>query len=512
MAVAHYIDAEMQGEGRSIQAKYLAALASKRIALTYQELKSSDKAIPSAEKSMQLFQKLANKKKQVGAFMLLAALYENQGKYNQALVQYINALELAKEQKSALDIAKARVAIGAVYMHLGNFNKAKIQLKLSKKSFTKLNYHDGLVHSLTHLGGLSFELGQLSKAITYLESAEQWVDKEKSFASLNNIYSLLAKSYEQKSEYKKALYYYRKQSVVSQQLVHQYDQIKRESFELQYRLAEQLKYIEQVEMLLKKENQLGQNLKILSTAAMVITALLLIILLILKRRGKHFKVTSRKLTEQFSRHAITGLPDMSHQLEDANEFVRSEFSQLLDKAKSGQLSMAVVKLDFLSELYESRGGAQAAKIQLLMGRFVNNHFTDINFYHLRDNLLLAIAPAINEESAAALGQTIAAAFERFSQQVKLASSVKIGICAYPFLPHSPQTLSELQTLEVAFLALKGASQLDKVNEKPQWLVLKALDCMHPAFIEGEVRSQCQKAIEKGLIKVSYAGEKTELKW
>jgi hypothetical protein len=67
-------------------------------------------------------------------------------------------------------------------------------------------------------------------------------------------------------------------------------------------------------------------------------------------------------------------------------------------------------------------------------------------------------------------------------------------------------------INLASLALFGASQLRDNYQVNSWLELYAIDNLQPAFFDGDLWVLVQKAIQKGIVKINCNHQNHKFYW
>ena len=116
----------------------------------------------------------------------LGTILLNQGKYNEAITFFQNALKINPKFSMSLN------NIGAAYKLKGNYSQAELFLKKAIKSFSDFDL------AMAHLGEIYFLQKRYDEAIVYLEKAV------KSFHVEARYHNLLGKAYEAKNMKSKA--------------------------------------------------------------------------------------------------------------------------------------------------------------------------------------------------------------------------------------------------------------------------------------------------------------------
>jgi len=145
-----------------------------RLAKIYLASNVFEQSLKYAEKSVQLYQEINNKRLQIKAIQVLGDIHLNLNKdLNKAIMYYLNALDIAIELEAQHAIGELQHLIGAAYIQERNFKSAQKYLDAATKTLEDSNekYYSGL--NYIEKAKLSHELGDTNTAVLILKQLLQ---------------------------------------------------------------------------------------------------------------------------------------------------------------------------------------------------------------------------------------------------------------------------------------------------------------------------------------------------
>ena len=196
-------------------------------------------------------------------------------------------------------------------------------------------------------------------------------------------------------------------------------------------------------------------------------------------------------------------------LQEARFYSDWEYS---DKQNSVH-SCAIISLDFLQPLRQKYSLSLVNKIETELGAHLLKQLNDSErLFQLNDSQLLLVRKVNKNYDPAIIAEYILAWFEQFDCQLNFNKEISIGMVSHPFLFKYPTAINSKKLLNIATLALSGATQLSRKHKQNSWVQLSALTYTQPAFFHGDIWNRSKQAIEKGLVKVSSSTDKNDINW
>ncbi len=132
------------------------------------------------------------------------------GNYNEAISLYKKAVEIKRQMKDTLGVARGLKNLGSNLIKFGNFDSGLKYLLESKDLRVMLKDTAGVATSLNAIGVLYKKQNDLDNALLYFEEALKISKLQKNDKVLTRLNSSIGTVYESKEEYGKALEYYEK--------------------------------------------------------------------------------------------------------------------------------------------------------------------------------------------------------------------------------------------------------------------------------------------------------------
>ena len=147
----------------------------------YENQGSYDEALKQYLLSLKTYEEAGNREAMINRYFNIAFLFEDQGNYEEALKNHFAALKLSKEIGSTEAIASCLTNIAGLYENLGKkepntelkqpfFQEALNNYLLALEKYKETGDKEGLAACYVGLGGLYFEINNFINAKKYLES------------------------------------------------------------------------------------------------------------------------------------------------------------------------------------------------------------------------------------------------------------------------------------------------------------------------------------------------------
>ena len=494
----------------------LNGLLTKKMSQAYIAQDNFKLAISYANQSAQFYQNLGNKLQLSDSLLALASMHRKVKEYNLSLVYYFNALDLLKvfDEKNRLNAVYFEV--GKTYLQMGNFSLAEQYLSNAEQLFYNNGQNALLLESLVHLANLAIQQQHYDSALTRLNKALIIAGQLNSSKQFETVYLYLATAYEETDQYAKALDSYKqfvrynKQSSFEAKKALPVSNQHKENNEIKSQKIDQLQA--QVTKLKQSKHNLVINVFLLASIMLII----LYLYYINTQKMKLQKQDVEELENNYNIHSNTGLNNINSlnkyiptPLQEARFYSDWEYS---DKQNSVH-SCAVISLDFLQPLRQKCSLSMVNKIETELGAHLLQQLHDSEkLFQLNDSQLLLIKKVNKNYDPAIIANNILDWFEHFDCQLNFDKDISIGMVSHPFLFKYPTAIDSKKLLNIATLALSGATQLSRKHKRNSWVQLSALTYTQPAFFHGDIWNRSKQAIEKGLVKVTSSSDKNDINW
>ncbi|OEF23929.1 tetratricopeptide repeat protein [Vibrio rumoiensis] len=445
---------------------------------------------------------------------LMADTYFKQGKYNLALVNYLNLLDNETNQRSIKTIIQLRVNIANTYLKLFDFVHAENYLSQAETmvehtSFTRLKAEVSLLKAALALPDNNSDLA-LIESSSALKLALALHDKSLQM----HAYQIQSSAYQQKNDFKQALKAEKQYQQLSINQQEQFNAVNEEVFRQQKDIIEKSLHYAGLE-----DNLTNLNKEYLryQRATIILMVIAFILIFVVLRRG----YLNQKIREELEvqtidlyTHPRSGLQNLKllntklpKSLEQSSAvFEQWRLGELINEPLSDRLHFVMIDLTFLRNLYLKRGYLAGLEIEKKFGLHVNQFITEpARLYHFSDGLFLYIEPKTEQhQTPEDFFNKIQSWITSFEAEMDIDRQIKIGIAEYPFLPRAYTAINDKELIDILLMAIYLARKIsDRHPETPsQWVRLSAIENAPAAsFASDNIRLACQQAVEQGLIKV-----------
>lgn len=132
-----------------------------------------------------------------------------------ALKCYKKCLKLSRKYKNKQAEANALNNIGGIYFSEKNYDKAFKYYDLAKNIFKELNFKTKYAGTLENIALIFWRQNKIKQAETIFKECLQFAEKQESLDNLEHIYKNVEQFYEDKKDYKMALFYQKEWNRVS---------------------------------------------------------------------------------------------------------------------------------------------------------------------------------------------------------------------------------------------------------------------------------------------------------
>ncbi|MGF1703248.1 tetratricopeptide repeat protein [Photobacterium makurazakiensis] len=498
------------------------AIANFKLAMLFEERKVFDKALEHATQAGEFFEHYNRAQPLAKALELIASIYEQQGRFNLALVHYFNALDQENQLRHDIRSARLRLNIARVYLQLYNYPKAEQYLQQARLLASQTANEDIQTEAQMLAGQLERVEGQTELAITTLQAGLIAASRTGNLKLQLQGEMELSKAFEQQTDYYNALLSQRRyEQLFSTQ---QQAQVKSnvEVFKQQQRMLERSLQLEEL------ERQQFENEKALykqkNVTIFLISFLLITLIALLRRHKVANRLQDRllRLRSEFYTHPRSGLRNLRmltaklpNSLQQSSaHFEQWHLGEIINEPLSDRLRFALFEVPFLKHIYLKHGYQQGLDIERQFGEYLKNqvcgparlyHFSDAMFLYIEPNSRLDTAP---EQLASSLQQLI----DSFVEHKYIDNRVRIGMAEYPFLPRAYTAINDHELLDILLMATNAAREISKQEAGSQWVHLSAIDAAPAAsFASDNIRRACIQGISNGLVKVQ-SSTSAEIAW
>ncbi|PKH05724.1 lipopolysaccharide assembly protein LapB [Moritella sp. Urea-trap-13] len=494
----------------------LNGLLTKKMSQAYIAQDNFKLAISFANQSAQYYQNLGNKLQLSDSLLALASMHRKIKEYNLSLVYYFNALDLLKAFDAKNRLNAVYFEVGKTYLQMGNYSLAEQYLTNAEQLFYNNGQSELLLEALVHLANLSIQQQRYDTALIRLNKALSIAGKLNNSKHFETVYLYLATAYEETDQYSKALDSYKQ--FVRYNKLSNFDAKKTLPVSNQHKENNEIKSqkIDQLQAQVIKLKQAKDNLII---NVVLLASIMLVILYLYYVNNQKMKLQQQdveQLENSYNVHPNTGLNNINSlkkyiptPLQEARFYSDWEYT---DKQNSVH-SCAIISLDFLQPLRQKYSLSLVNNIEAELGAYLLKQLHDSErLFQLNDSQLLLVRKVNKNYDPAIIANYILDWFEQFDCQLNFNKDISIGMVSHPFLFKYPTAIDSKKLLNIATLALSGATQLSRKHKQNSWVKLSALTYTQPAFFHGDIWNRSKQAIEKGLVKVTSSTDKNDINW
>ncbi|MFT7682344.1 MAG: tetratricopeptide (TPR) repeat protein [Moritella dasanensis] len=494
----------------------LNGLLTKKMSEAYIAQDNFKLAISFANQSAQYYQNLGNKLQLSDSLLALASMHRKIKEYNLSLVYYFNALDLLKVFDAQNRLNAVYFEVGKTYLQMGNYSLAKQYLSNAEQLFYNNGQSELLLEALVHLANLSIQQQGYNTALIQLHKALTIAGQLNNSKHFETVYLYLATAYEETDQYSKALDSYKQ--FVRYNKLSNFDAKKTLPVSNQHKENNEIKSqkIDQLQTQVTKLKQTKDNLII---NVVLLASIMLVILYLYYVNNQKMKLQRQdveQLEDNYNVHPNTGLNNINSlkqyiptPLQEARFYSDWEYT---DKQNSVH-SCAIISLDFLQPLRQQYSLSLVNEIEAELGLYLLQQLHDSErLFQLNDSQLLLVRKVNKNYDPAIIANYILDWFEQFDCQLNFNKAISIGMVSHPFLFKYPTAIDSIKLLNIATLALSGATQLSRKHKQNSWVKLSALTYTQPAFFHGDIWNRSKQAIEKGLVKVTSSADKNDINW
>nr|WP_086939091.1 GGDEF domain-containing protein [Thaumasiovibrio occultus] len=482
------------------------------LAKLYKRRHIFDKALDHASEAGDYYEKHDLYKPLSETLNLIASIYEQQKRYNLALVHYFNAIDLEKLISRHSHSAQLRINIARVYMQLYNFVQSEQHLEDAYNIATLIEDEHLISQVYIMYGDLYLAQENSAKAIEAATAGiEKAIDNHNLLLQMEGE-QVLTHAYQQTQNYKAAILAQRRYDELAQAVRDARDRNEMEMFEGRQRMLERSLKMEEMEARL-----LEQKLILFRNERIVFALLLIVFLCLLYARNRQHKYKRLsqehlKLEEDLYTHPRSGLrnlrmlnarlPDSLRQTSDS--FEMWHLGNLINEPLSDRLRFALFDIPMLRHVYLEQGYAQGQALERDLGEYLNREVGEpARLYHFSDGVFLYLEPNSNAETEPkALAEHIIGLINNYAHEHEHAPSVHVGLAEYPFLPRAYTAINAQELIDILLMTLNAASRAAKQSGLSEWVHIQAISAAPAAsFANQTIREACLKGIKSGILKV-----------
>lgn len=482
-----------------------------------------DKALEHATEAADFYDNYPYSMPLSNTIKLMADTYFKQGKYNLALVNYLNVLDNEFNIRSIEGVIQLRIDIANTYLKLFDFAHAEHYLAQAEKIVTQTN-HTRLKSEVSLLkAALALPNNNAQQALIDSQSGLELAIALRDKSLQMQAYQIQSRAYQQQQQFKQALQAEKQYQQLWLNQQEQFNAVNEDVFRQQKDIIEKSLHYSGLEANLAHLNK--EYLRYQRAAIFLIVIAFILMCIVLRRGYLNQKIREELETQTVDlyTHPRSGLQNLRllnaklpKSLEQSSAvFEQWRLGELINEPLSDRLHFLMIDLPFLRNLYLKRGYLAGLEIEKKFGEYINQHIIEpVRLYHFSDGLLLYIEPkATHQHTPETLFNKIQSWIDGFEVNMSIDRHIKVGIAEYPFLPRAYTAINDKELIDILLMAIYLARKISDRNleNKSQWVHLAAIENAPAAsFASNNIRQACQQAVEQGLIKIQTSGANEDI--
>ncbi|GAA0890694.1 hypothetical protein GCM10009122_03730 [Fulvivirga kasyanovii] len=173
----------------------------------YRKMGLLDKALDALLQSLQIAEKLMDKKREAVAFTAIGSVYRVENNYREALKYYNLGIKKFRETNDSIKLATGLLNTGELYRIDYKFDSALIYFQESLEIFKQKNYDIGIAYNLGNIGLIYAERGKNNLAEKNISEAVIVLEELGDTYAVSIYDTYMADIYKDKGDYQRALEY-----------------------------------------------------------------------------------------------------------------------------------------------------------------------------------------------------------------------------------------------------------------------------------------------------------------
>ncbi|MBQ1782535.1 MAG: tetratricopeptide repeat protein [Gammaproteobacteria bacterium] len=490
-----------------------------RLATLLKEQRSYDKALQYADKALELYTSLNDSFNIMRTFNRIGAIHADQGDYENALVHYLNALDISPE--SRLDPAMGAILlynIGEAYVQLGQYSNGKPYLDKALSTFERGEQRAYLPPVILQLATIAEAAEQADEAVALglraRDLAEQYSSLEQRLEAHDKLAAILARAGRFEEAWQSQL--------KAQQLVGE-----RQFKPLPARvdttgMVEREQLVKQLDDQRAELNRRQQQQQYHELTLQLLALFTLCVLWLLYHRWRRDWRLRRTLVHyrRLARHhPTTGLPNLASakdhldgQLQQLQQRYERWYGEERGSIPRDTLRCALIALPNLEHWHHCDGLLATTERQLAFGQQLQRQAEAAGWqlFSLRDGLILATA-ARQREGQEQLDKD-ARALISVINSVDASQLCALALSDFPFTPRVSRAVDSDRLQQVLQTALLGSRQLMSMKGQSAWLTLQPQDTLPSTLLASDTGTGTLLAIRNGMIRISASHERHRIRW
>lgn len=515
LAIAHRED-DLVADAQLQLANFYIAYGGYSVALNY------------ASHAASFYEKVGEKSNLASALKLIAHIHSYEDRPNLALVNYLNAIDVAHSIPNPGKLVDTKLGIAFVYLQLNELKKANDYIEQVEKIINSERRFAALHPAYMLLKGeYLLRNDKINPALSVIQSGLKEIPAD----DLNlrkYAYSLMIQAYQKNGNRNQENTYLQDKVKLLDQIRSQQVEFNAETLLQHELLIEKINANHELQASyasLDKQYTRSRNLNqfLLCGILMAVVAICYFLMVttgyraaLRRNRKMGFSHPRTNLANQRKLNAT--LPGyLQGTVRLCEQAISGEQTNLLDDNpfKALRLKVALIRLNWLTELRLRPDFSYQAivKLENELGEYLHATLGGRGqLFHLNDSGFLYVEPGDVSPSPEEFAEYLLRTCEQFPQYKAPAGQISIGACHYPLLPRAISGVQLPELLNVLQLAQTAAAQLNQQYDQNHWVMLLPIPTATPACFQGDLYVACLDAIRRGLIKVAHSDTPNPVDW
>ncbi|MFV0575510.1 MAG: tetratricopeptide repeat protein [Vibrio sp.] len=478
-----------------------------------------DKAISHATEAADYYGNFPRSLPLIQTVKLMADTFFQQGKYNLALVNYLNVLDNESHQQDLRDVIQLRIDIAQTYLKIVDYNNAQTYLTQAEHLVGMTDFKQLKSQILLLKAALALPQNHPNDALAFTQNALEIAKASENKNLQMQAYKTLSNIYQQAGNYKQAFENQKLYHKLWQSQQDQFNAVNEEVFRQQKDIIEKSLHYSGLENNLMKTTEKYTQYQRSSIIAAVLAFVFFFFFIYRGYTNKKIKNELKSQTLDLYTHPRSGLQNLkllNTKLPKSIAHTNAMFEQwhlgeLIHEPLNDRLSLVMFDLPFLRNAYLKLGYQTGLELEKQFGEYMKPLIKKpARLYHFADGLFLYIEPKAEEHESLAehLFEKVKNWIDQFESEVPVDHSFKMGLVEYPFLPRAYTAINDQELIDILFMAVYLARKINFIHpeDENQWVHIRAIENAPAASFAGQnIRQSCEQAFEHGLIKIHTSG-------
>lgn len=490
-----------------------------RLATLVKERGSYDKALQYADKALELYTRLNDTFNIMRTFNRIGAIHAEQGDYENALVHYLNALDINPE--GTLDPAMGSVLlynIGEAYVQLGQHRQAKPYLEQALTAFEQSEQPAYFPPVLLQLAAIAEAEEHAAEAVALTLRARDVADQASPLEQRLEVYDALAARLAANNRFEEAW----QAQLKARQLAVERQFKPAPAVVDNSALIEREQLLKQLDMqrATLSEQREQQQYHELTLQLLALFCLCVLWLLYYRwRRDWRLRRTLINHRRAAQRHPATGLANLEaaeHYLNEYLALLQQRYERWYGEERGliprDTLRCALITLPALAQWHHSDGLLANTKRDRAFCQALGHKATTAGWrlFSLCDGLILACAKRQRNHQQQL--DNDARHLVELIRTIDGSQVFALALSDFPFTPRVSRAVDGERLLQVLHVGLSGARQLMQGHQQPAWLTLQPLDTLPATLLAADTADGTLLAIRNGMIRISASHERHLIRW